>query len=1038
MVGLSAITSALLRHPAACRTRHGLCMVEKGVGAFRRTATCSVWALAEFLATLVVCDHAAYPLDLTTDISQYRRRMWQMEDGLPQNSVLSMAQTADGYLWLGTADGLARFDGVRFTVFDSGGTPEITNDYVKALWAGRRGDLLVGTYGGGLVRLRDGGFTSYTTKDGLPSQEVHCAYEDRSGNVWIGTTNGLTRFQGGQITIRAARQALVGDSVRAVCEDRSGAIWVGTSTGLYRSDDGGSQFMKMTGPVLSNASVQSLREDRDGSFWVGTMAGDVVRLAGGEVTVVAQASGLAGNLVRSIVQDRDGNIWFATTGGLRRVRPGELSLDKERDQVSSPVGSLLEDPEGNLWVGTSSAGLMCLSNPRVATYSTRQGLSSDSVASVCEDRDGDLWAGTAGGGLNRMRNGKWTAYTSKDGLSSNVVTSLLQDHEGSLWIGTEGAGLNRLKDGKLTRITAKDLSNDIILSLHEDVRGNLWIGGATGLSRFKNGELITFTKKDGLPANEIHCIIDDGQGGLWLATFLAGLVRFHPPDPSRAVPGEDDRFRRYSVEQGLPTDKLFSLYRDPDGTLWIGTFGRGLVRLRDGKFTAYGTREGLLDDSVYQILDDGRGYLWMSSNKGIIQVSKQELDEVATGKRPAVSSVLYGRADGMESSECDGGSQPGGCRTRDGRLWFATVKGLAVVDPVKIRSNPRRPPLFVEGIAVDGSLVPPDRPGRLPPGATRFEFQYAALSFVAPEKVRFRYKLDGFDRAWIDAGTRRTAYYTHLPPGDYTFHVIGCNDDGVWNEKGASWSFYVAPFFFQTKWFYGLCVGGIALFIWGIFQLRVQQLRARNAVLVERNRIARDVHDTLAQGLTGIILQLQAAERSAGAKNAGPHLRRAQEVAQQNLRQVQCAIEGLRPVAGEARPVAEELRRFIEHLSANPKLDITLEVSGRPRALPRATEENLLRVAQEAIVNAVQHSGCRAIRVALRWRLWRLRLEVTDDGTGFDTSGEISAPRTRGLRGMAERAEIIRAELTVAGRQGNGTVVTMVVPLELCWPQVRL
>lgn len=995
-------------------------------------------AIVRIPTVLLLCAPSALPLDPTTEISQYRRRIWQTEDGLPQNSVLAMAQTADGYLWLGTGDGLVRFDGVRFTVFDSHSTKDLTNGYVLALRAGRRGDLLVGTYGGGVVRLKEGQFKSYTTRDGLASSEVNCAYEDRAGNVWIGTSKGITRFQGGRFTIHAAKQALSGNAVLAVCEDKNGAVWAGTATGLYRSSDGESGFVKVMGPVLSSAPVRSLMEDLDGSIWVGTLAGEVLKLLDGEVTVVTKATGLDGSAVRSIVRDRDGNIWFATTGGIRRLRAGQLSIDRETDVVSSEVvRSLLEDREGNLWVGTFTGGLMCLSDRRVATYSTRQGLSGVSVLTVYEGRDGDLWAGTAGGGLNRMRNGKWTAYTSEDGLSSNVVTSLLQDHEGSLWIGTEGAGLDRLKDGKLTRVTWNVAATQIVLCLFEDVWGSLWIGGGGALSRLKNGEFITYTKKDGLPAEEIKCIVGDGQGGLWLATFGAGLVRFHPGEPASTAPGDDDKFHSYSLAQGMPSDKVVALYQDPDGTLWIGTFGGGLVRLRDGKFTAYGTREGLPDNSVFQILDDGRGYLWMSSNKGIVQVSKQELNDLAMGKKWSVSSVLYGRADGMESSECNGGTQPAGCRTRDGRLWFPTVKGLAVLDPRKLRTNPRPPPLFVEGLAVDGLPVPPERPGWVPPGAVRFEFQYAALSFVAPEKVKFRYKLDGFDTAWIDAGTRRTAYYTRLPPGEYTFHVIGCNDDGVWNERDASWSFYVAPFFYQSKWFYGLCASGIGLLAWGVYRFRVQQLRARNAVLVERNRIAREVHDTLAQGLTGIILQLQAAGRSPGVEAAGRYLRRAKEVAEENLREVQRAIEGRAPQEENLRPLADELRRFIERLLATAKINIALEVSGRARALPRATQENLLRVAQEAIVNAVQHSGCRSIRVALIWRRWILRLEVSDDGNGFDAAGELSAPRTRGIQGMAERAKIIGGELTVGGRQRHGTVVALEIPLRLCRIEVR-
>jgi hypothetical protein len=414
-----------------------------------------------------------------------------------------------------------------------------------------------------------------------------------------------------------------------------------------------------------------------------------------------------------------------------------------------------------------------------STYTTRHGLGHDLVYAICEAPDGGLWVGTSGGGVSRLEDGHFTTYRRAQGLSSDVVRALYCAEDGSVWIGTYGGGLNRLR----------------------------------------NGTVQALTTKDGLPNDIVFAILPARAGGLWIGTYGGGLARL-----------QDGRLRAYGSREGLSNDYVLALHEDGDGVLWIGTFGGGLVRLKDGRFRSYTTKDGLYDDVVYQILEDSAGYLWMGSDKGVFRVSKQSLAAHAQGGAP-LSFTSYGRADGMKSSQCISGAQPAGLRTRDGRLWFPTTRGVAVVDPGQLKVDARPPPVVIEEVLVDGRAIGPERP---PPGRGRLEIRYTALSFVSPEKVQFRYRLAGFDDDWVDAGSRRTAYYTNLPPGAYEFRVTASNADGVWNETGAALRVEIAPHFYETRWFYALVVLAMLLVGAGIYHVRVLNLRRRERELARR------------------------------------------------------------------------------------------------------------------------------------------------------------------------------------------------------------
>ncbi|MEP7340012.1 MAG: two-component regulator propeller domain-containing protein [Acidobacteriota bacterium] len=770
--------------------------------------------------------------------TQYRHDVWGVEQGLPQTSVQTLLQTRDGYLWFGTIEGLVRFDGVRFTIFDKSNTPVMKNHNAQALCEDRAGDLWIGT-SGGLLRYRAGSFTLYTTAEGLASNLIKTLYEDRAGQLWIGTDGGgLNRFTAGAFTLFTSTDGLPGNYVSSLTEDAAGALWIGTNAGLGRFKDGSfSAFGTKDG--LSSAWVSALFADRAGALWVGTDNG-LNRLQHGRWTVFTTKDGLSINNILSVYEDRQGSLWVGTRGGwLNRFGQGRFTaFAAKEDLLNTSVQAIHEDREGNLWVGGQANGLNRFSVGKFTTYTTAEGLSYDVTNTIQEDRQGNVWIGTIGG-LSRLSNGVFTNFGIRDGLSHSRVMAFTEDHDGNLWIATGDGKLNRFRDGRFSLFAAQSqLPKNMIRAVYEDRAGALWIGtGGSGLSRCQAGQCVTFTTQDGLAENFIRIVTEDRAGNLWIGTRTNGLSRF-----------KDGRFTNYSSRDGLAKEAVLSLYEDGAGYLWVGTYGGGLSRIKDGRITTYTVREGLYDDVAHQILEDGRGNLWISCNKGIYRVSKHELNLVAEGRLKSVTSVAYGLEDGMKSRECNGASPPSGWKTRDGRLWFPTIKGVVVIDPEHLEFNTLPPPVAIDRMLVDKQPVSPGQAAHLPPGEGDLEFHYAGLSFVAPEKVRFKYKLEGFDKDWVNADARRVAYYTNIAPGQYHFRVVACNNDGVWNEAGATLDFYLAPHLYQTFWFYALCLlagilAGIAL-----YRLRVNRMKAREVELLwQVNEQTRELREEVAE-----------------------------------------------------------------------------------------------------------------------------------------------------------------------------------------------
>jgi ligand-binding sensor domain-containing protein/serine phosphatase RsbU (regulator of sigma subunit) len=802
-------------------------MARAAFGALARAFCALLLAFSVIAAT-----RDARALDPGKSLSQYVAAEWtQTEDGLPQNLVAAIAQTPDGYLWLATQEGLVRFDGARFVVYSMSNTPGLMGNDVASLLVDRAGALWIGIRGSGVARMKDGRFTSFQAKDGLAHDFVSTLYQDPGdprGVVWVGTRGGgLSAIDGAKITTYRVADGLPSDVIWATTGDGEGGIWIGTDEGLARFHGGRFTTLGVR-DGLARPVVQALYRDPRGVLWIGTKGGGLNRLENGVFSVIGAKDGLRNDTILAIAPDRDGNLWLGTDGGgPYRYTNGKLASFAPTASVGhNVIRAFYEDREGSIWAGMEASGLLRLTDGKVTNFGVEQGLPGDYAWATYEDPSGALWVGTKLG-LGYYGSGGFTHVTvapGKDGkgdaLTDPSILALTASHAGGLWIGTDGRGVGLYRDGTFTVWDVKrGLPSDMVRALYEEPDGTLWLGTyANGLTRFRDGKFTTFASESGLPNSVVTAFEPAADGGLWIGTDGGGLVLM-----------KDGHFTRWTVSEGLSNDIVQALYVDGDKNLWIGTYGGGLDLLRNGKITRFSTKEGLVNDVAYQIVDDGTS-LWMTCNKGVHRVARRELLEMADGKRTTLNGVGLGTLDGMRSSECNSGS-PAGARTRDGRLWFPTMKGVAMVDPSHMHRNELPPPVRIEELEVDRTPRDLTVTPELAADSKNFMFRYTALSLRTPEKVRFKYRLEGFDKDWVEAGGRRIAYYTNLAPGHYRFHVIAANDDGVWNEEGAACALYLVPHFYQTIPFYIAC--GVLVLVVGTggASLRVRRLRVHARTL---------------------------------------------------------------------------------------------------------------------------------------------------------------------------------------------------------------
>jgi two-component sensor histidine kinase/streptogramin lyase len=964
---------------------------------------------------------AAYALDPRKSIAEYHRQQWQTEQGLPQNTIFDTVQTKDGYLWFATIGGLARFDGVRFTSFLPSEAAGLPSGVIWALCAGADGGLWIGTERG-LARYKDGRFESFVSKEGLGGDPVISLHEDAQGALWIGfSVPGLARLKDGVVRRFGVEEGLPKAPVKSIAHDVAGDIWIGGVAGLSRLHDG--RFTTLTAKDgLAEDHVSALYIDRAGAIWTGGGRGGKTRLLHGSVTVYPAADA-HGPGIYTIREDGDGQMWFATAGaGLERIHDGHLSR-YVREELSS-LRALCIDDEGNLWVGTAAYGVVRLKDTPLITYSMAEGLIDKSVRSVSALADGRVVVANRYS-LRALESGGFRELPLPQ-PAPNGIYPLLTDRRGRLWMGTSEY-LARLDQGRWSRFLTGVDPNLYVHALHEDRQGDVWAGTEHGLFRFHGDTITKYTTADGLAGDQVFAVADDPAGAIWLGTRGNGISVLR-----------DGRFTTYTPADGLAGASIRDIHADSDGTVWIGT-SEGLTRFRNGTFIAYGPPQGLADQAVHAILDDSYGYLWMCGVEGLSRVRKRDLDEVAAGGASTVVPRLYGTSDGMRNKTCSGGAAPGGARTQDGRLWFATADGVVVVNPGDLgRRNELPPPVVVEEVRVDRRAQALGGDVELPPGSHQIEIEYTALSFAAPERVRFQYRLEGYDADWVDPGTRRTAYYMNLPPGAYTFRVKAANNDGVWNQDGAAFAFRLRPHLYQRRDARLLAVLALVIAVLALNRRHTHVLRRRQQELLravdertrelkliqaeleervrqrtadlrglvgEKELLLKEIHHRVKNNLQIIssLLSLQASQ----AKDA--RVRGMFGETQGRVRAIATVHEKLYQSGSVARiEVAEYLRSVASQLfSSYGGADrILLRIEAEPLELGLDTAIPCGLIVNELVSNALKHAfpDGRRGEIVIEMGLAEpggFRLRVADDGVGLPDP----APPRDGSLGL----ELVRA-----------------------------
>ena len=739
---------------------------------------------------------------------------------MPQNSVRAIAQTADGYLWLGTQRGLVRFDGVTFTVFSSANTPEIKNDHMLSLAASPDGSLWIGT-DIGVLRYRAGKFSELPAR-GLPNTVVRSLLVDQAGALWIGSERGLVKFSNGKFEI-----VFAGDRkqvVHALFEYPAGTIWAGTNDGVKKIT-GGSVTTYRQSDGLPSDSVWSFSGGPGDEVWIGSRPGGLTVLRDGKFRNYGVADGLTHNSVVSLLKDRDGNLWIGTDGGgLDRLSNGKFSSYQTRDGLSNQIVRYsFQDVEGSLWVATAGGGLNRFKDLRFTVRSMREDLPSDLVRSIYADQSGDVWVGTSSG-IARISGDRTTNYSVKDGLPSELSWPVFRDRDGNLWVGSETGDLQFFPGADLRRREGRRRWNlgSPVRAILQQRSGAVWVATSEQLLQIDRGGEIVVKIQNNAKSNQgdwVRAMVERADGSVWIGG-AGGVERV---ESGRMVPGAP----------GLPQKNVTSIYEDSDGNLWILAAGAGIYRLTNGKLISFTSAHGLPDVDFSGLIEDSSHNFWLTARNGLVRVSKAELNEIAAGKRSTTQVTPYGIGEGiLDGSDFTFGFQPLSARMRDGALWFPTLGGILVVDPARMRTNSRPPPVFIEKAVAE-------KHGEIEFGASiksgsNLEFHYTGLSLLSPELVRFRYRMEGFDPDWVDAGARRVAYYTNLPAGSYRFQVIACNDDGVWNNTGAAFEFRVEPVFWQTIWFFLLCNFTFFGGAWAVQHWRLRSLRRREKELADR------------------------------------------------------------------------------------------------------------------------------------------------------------------------------------------------------------
>jgi ligand-binding sensor domain-containing protein/signal transduction histidine kinase len=972
------------------------------------------------LFSVLLAMSIAYGLDPRRFPQQHLSQEWSLEHGLPDSYVQTVLRTRDGYLWLGTQNsGLVRFDGMRFTPVRPHFIPEGRNVSIRALLESQDGTLWIATDGDGLWRRDpDGLFGRLTRADGLPNDHVYALLEDDDGQLWFSVGgNGLLRWKDGVLTTSPPLHGPRGlATIYAIFRDRSSNLWL-AGEGLWRLEDGHWENYRQK-LDLPDDRFFSLAQDFEGRLWLATARG-LLEVRNGAVRRHTEADGLSDNRVRSLLVDSDGVLWVGSNSGLDRLRDGRFVRCLTREGTPYDlVYAIHGDREGCLWIG-SNEGLARLKDDKYTLISTRDGLPQNIIVSAIQAHDESLWFGTWTKGVARWHDGTVTVYGHSEGLPGNRVKALHQDHAGAIWIGTDPAGLSRIWNGRLDTFDREDLFGaQSIVAIESDHEDRLWFGTNDGrLLVHGAGGFELFPDAASLLGERVQAL-HQGRHSFWIATESAlneskgGLWRPHPYPAS------------------LTGKTVRSLYESRQGELWLCAQDSPLFRFRNGTYDSFTTDHGLSLTNYYAVIEDGLDGLWVTCKNGVFVLDRSELDRFDAGQLTALNALDLTRIGGTRNPRFIRFGHPLAARLQDGRLCFPTTKGAALVDPARPVRNSLAPPVVIETVVVNGLTHTPAALHVLPAGTRDLQVHYTGLSLRTPERVRFRYRLEGYDEGWIAAEHRRVAYYQNLPPGRYDFRVVAANEDDVWNETGAMLSFVQEPRFHQTFWFYSLWLAVAVCAGWWAHRLRsAQQQKRFAAVLEERVRVARDLHDTLEQGLVGISMQLNLAvdqfRKFPGV--ARKHLETARYMLRHSMADARSAILDLRG-SDPGPDLRGELLRLTRPWERPGGPSFVVEETGAPHAHSSFTRTALLRIGQEAITNVIKHADARSVRVDLIHEPHRTVLRVADDGCGFDPETATRMEGHFGLLGLRERVDKLGGQLVLQSAPGAGTTIEVSVP----------
>lgn len=954
----------------------------------------------------------------STDTVSYSRRVWQSADGLPEDFAQALAQTHEGYLWIGTSGGLVRFDGNRFTIFNRKNEPAFRDDSVYTLFASKDGTLWSGTEGGGLIQYKNGSFRVYGAAEGLTNPFVRAIFEDRDRNLWVGTDTGLFRMQNESLIRIDDRAGLPVMGVHSICQDRAGRILVGGSGLLVI--DGKDAVHFTSGENQADNSIRTIRQTSDGAIWIGTIFG-LRRLErgiqGDPFTVPRIMSGIN---VSYLCESRSGQMWIGTYGrGVMRFQAGQITrLSAPSTLPHNNVLSIFEDKEDNVRVGTQG-GLLRLSPSAAATITTADGAPL-SINTIYQDPRGALFVAALNGRLFQVAGQILNAVRLPPAVSGLPVRNVFRDSTGTLWIGTDGQGIARVDSFGVARYTRREgLVNDFVRAFCEDRDGSIWIGTDGGLSHWLSGTFQNYNTDSGLVYASIRMLLVDRRGSLWIATE-GGLDRFR-----------SGAFMADPALERLRGQKVWALHEDAEGGLWIGTQGAGLFLLKGGQLEQFTTRQGLPNNKIHFITEDRRGNLWMSGPSGIVAVSRHDLEELSHKPSSQLAVRMYSTAEGLSTSQMNGGVQPAGTLTPTGELWFPSTKGAVRIAPDAPEPG-SAPPVLIEEVLADERPVSFTTDLHLPPGEGKLEIHYTAIRLRSAERIRFKYWMEGFERDWTDAGQRRIAYYTNLPAGDYRFHVVAYEMNAPRNAAEQILSIQWRPHFYQTAWFLALCGLAATSAAWGAYRLHVRNIRQRfAAVLEERNRLAREMHDTLIQGCVGVSALLEAAShaQSVSPSISSELLERARTEVRAAVDEARMAVWNLRHVSGNGEDLVAAVSQLAHLITLETGIPVKFDSLGAPLALGAEGGRSLLMLIREALLNSVRHAAPKALSVLLTFDRRSLHVEIGDDGCGFDSSVSPSSDGHHyGLIGMRERVEKLGGDFRLTSSPGKGTQVQLSIP----------